>query len=85
MHLRKALTYSIDRRAILDHIIKFGSIMAKAPFPPDYSFENNHFENNQTKLAQEHLEIALKELGLTRDMIQLKLSIHNASNVTKHC
>ncbi|WP_077617307.1 peptide ABC transporter substrate-binding protein [Bacillus sinesaloumensis] len=66
-NLRKALSYAINRKAIVDNITQGGQIPAMALVPSTIIKENEkgYFKDNDTELAKEHLQKALDELGLS--------------------
>jgi oligopeptide transport system substrate-binding protein len=67
VNIRKALTYAIDRKAIVENISQGGEIPAMAAVPPTIIPENEkgYFKDNDVEKAKEHLEKGLKELGLS--------------------
>ncbi|WP_312095499.1 peptide ABC transporter substrate-binding protein [Niallia sp.] len=64
-NIRKALTYAIDRQAIVDQITQGGQIPAMAVVPPTMFEENEkgYFKDNDIEAAKEALEKGLKEEG----------------------
>ncbi|MEH7385055.1 peptide ABC transporter substrate-binding protein [Bacillus sp. JJ1521] len=72
VNLRKALSYAIDRKAIVENVALGGQIPAMALVPAAILKENEkgYFKDNDVDAAKEHLQKALDELGLT-DVSQL--------------
>ncbi len=72
LNIRKALTYAIDRKAIVENITQGGQVPAMAAVPPTMFKENEkgYFKDNDVKKAKDFLQKGLKELGLT-DVSQL--------------
>ncbi|WP_100330583.1 peptide ABC transporter substrate-binding protein [Bacillus xiapuensis] len=66
VNIRKALTYALDRKSIVEKITKGGQIPAMAAVPPSMFEENEkgYFKDHDVKKAKEYLEKGLKELGL---------------------
>lgn len=67
VHIRKALAYAIDRKAIVENITKAGQIPAMAAVPPTMmpGNEEGYFEDGNVELAKEELQKGLDELGLS--------------------
>ncbi|PLR97614.1 peptide ABC transporter substrate-binding protein [Bacillus sp. T33-2] len=65
-NIRKALSYAIDRKAIVENITQGGQIPAMAAVPPSMIKENEkgYFKDNDAAKAKEFLDAGLKELGL---------------------
>lgn len=72
VNIRKALTYAIDRQAIIDSITQTEEIPAMAIVPPTMFEENKtgYFKDNDVEKAKEFLQTGLKELGL-KDVSEL--------------
>ncbi|MCQ5364032.1 ABC transporter substrate-binding protein [Anoxybacillus salavatliensis] len=66
INIRKALTYAIDRKAIVENITKGEQVPAMAAVPPTMFPENTkgYFKDNDVEKAKEHLQKGLQELGL---------------------
>ncbi|WP_180271208.1 peptide ABC transporter substrate-binding protein [Fredinandcohnia onubensis] len=66
-NLRKALSYSINRKAIVENVTQGGQIPAMALVPSAILKENEkgYFKDNDVDAAKEHLQKALDELGLS--------------------
>lgn len=66
-NLRKALSYSINRKAIVENVTQGGQIPAMALVPSAIIKENEkgYFKDNDVDAAKEHLQKALDELGLS--------------------
>ncbi|GAA0315958.1 oligopeptide ABC transporter substrate-binding protein OppA [Bacillus carboniphilus] len=67
VNIRKAFTYALNRKAIVENITLGGEIPAMAIVPPSMFPENEkgYFEDNATDKAKEHLQMGLEELGLS--------------------
>lgn len=73
-NLRKAISYSIDRDALVDRILGDGSVASKGLVPAGMSFspegnkdfadENKNILTHDTEKAKEYWEKAKKELGI---------------------
>lgn len=66
--IRKALSYAIDRKDIVDHVL-LGQTAATAPLPTGLSLLSDHCipEHGDAKLARHFFEQGLQELGLTSE------------------
>lgn len=66
VNIRKALTYAIDRQAIIDSITQSEEMPAMAIVPPTMFPENEtgYFKDNDVEKAKEFLQKGLEELGL---------------------
>ncbi|UAC49090.1 peptide ABC transporter substrate-binding protein [Bacillus aquiflavi] len=66
VNIRKALTYAIDRKSIINNITQTEEIPAMAIVPPTMFSENEkgYFKDNDVKKAKEYLQKGLEELGL---------------------
>nr|WP_285846656.1 peptide ABC transporter substrate-binding protein [Priestia koreensis] len=87
VNIRKALAYSIDRKAIVENITKGGQIPAMAAVPPSIFEENKKgfFKDNDVKEAKKYLEKGLKELGLkdASELPPIKLSFNTSESHAK--
>lgn len=65
VNIRKALTYAINRQAIVEQISQGGQIPAMAAVPPSMFAENEegYFNDNDVEAAKAALEKGLEELG----------------------
>jgi len=65
-NIRKALSYAINRQAIVDNITQGGQIPAMAAVPPSMIKENKegYYKDNDVAKAKEYLKKGLEELGL---------------------
>jgi|JI9StandDraft_1071089.scaffolds.fasta_scaffold72826_2 oligopeptide transport system substrate-binding protein len=74
--LRQALSYSIDRRAVVDNIFHSCGIPATSPLSPPLSLKvGGCFQDNNVSLAKDLFEEALKELGLSKEELpEIELS-----------
>ncbi|NHM32946.1 ABC transporter substrate-binding protein [Neobacillus terrae] len=66
VNIRKALSYAINRQAIVDNITQGGQIPAMAAVPPSMIKENKkgYYKDNDVEKAKEYLKKGLEELGL---------------------
>lgn len=66
-NIRKAFTYAIDRKAIVENITQAGEVPAMAYIAPSIWEENleGYFADNDVEKAKEFLEKGLKEKGLS--------------------
>lgn len=66
VNIRKAFSYAIDRKAIVENITQGGQIPAMAAVPPSMFEENTkgYYKDADVKKAKEYLEKGLKELNL---------------------
>lgn len=64
-NMRKALSYAINRKAIVEQITQGGQIPAMAAVPPSMIKENEkgYFKDNDVKKAKEYLKKGMEELG----------------------
>jgi oligopeptide transport system substrate-binding protein len=71
-NIRKALAYSINRKAIVENITQGGQIPAMAAVPPSMIAENEqgYFADADIEKAKEFLQTGLQELGL-KDVSEL--------------
>jgi len=67
VHMRKAFAYAIDRSAIVSNITQLNEQIALGMIPPILKNQSikNFFKDHDVKLAKEHFEKALFELGIT--------------------
>jgi oligopeptide transport system substrate-binding protein len=65
VNIRKALSYAINRKAIVENIAQGGQIPAMAAVPPSMFPENEkgYYKDADVKKAKELLEKGIKELG----------------------
>ena len=78
VNIRKALTYAINRQAIVDQIMQGGQIPAMAAVPPTIFSENEqgYFKDNDLEAAKAALQKGLKEEGYSsvKDLPSISLS-----------
>ncbi len=78
VNIRKAFTYAIDRKAIVENVTKGEQIPAMAAVPPTMFPENEkgYFKDNDVEKAKEYLQKGLQELGLkdVKDLPPITLS-----------
>lgn len=67
-HFRKALTLAIDRQQLIDHVLQEPASAAMDLLPPNLAISHRpYFRDSDLKLANKHLDLALEELGLTKE------------------
>ncbi|MCY9216596.1 peptide ABC transporter substrate-binding protein [Bacillus haynesii] len=81
VNIRKALTYAINREAIVKNITQAEQLPAMGLVPPAvHGFESNegYFKDHDVDKAKEYLEKGLKELGLKKatDLPKITLSFN---------
>ncbi|USG63596.1 peptide ABC transporter substrate-binding protein [Brevibacillus ruminantium] len=65
--IRKAFTYSIDRKSLIDNILQTGQIPATGAVPPSMALKaDGYFKDNDIETAKKLLEEGMKELGITK-------------------
>ncbi len=87
INLRKALAYSVDVQSLLDNIIADGSTAANGLVPgtiagvgdKTYAEARGDLFGYDLDKAKEHLALALQELGVGADEIQLTLDVGNTT------
>ncbi|WP_110114581.1 peptide ABC transporter substrate-binding protein [Bacillus sp. CGMCC 1.16541] len=74
VNIRKALSYAIDRQAIIDNVSKQEQVPATAMVPPQAYHEDSHslYKDGDVEAAKELLAKGLEEKGM--DKLTLKLS-----------
>lgn len=87
VNIRKAFTYALNRKAIVESITLGGEVPAMAIVPPSMFPENEqgYFEDNAVDLAKEHLEMGLEELGLSdvSELPEITLSYNTSDTHAK--
>jgi oligopeptide transport system substrate-binding protein len=67
VHIRRALSYAINRKELVDHVLQNDQEVALALTPPNQNREAfKLFQDHDVKAAQEEFEKGLKELKLTK-------------------
>jgi oligopeptide transport system substrate-binding protein len=68
-HMRKAFSYSIDRRDIVDNITQLGEEVATQLIPTclKHSPAHSYFKDHKIKKAKRHFAKGLKDLGITAE------------------
>ncbi|MCH9611896.1 MAG: Oligopeptide-binding protein OppA [Chlamydiia bacterium] len=80
-NIRKALALAINRRAIVENICQLNETPALNIIPPVmWDRQEQYFADYDRESANQFLELGLKELGLTRDTLNLSL-IYGMTNV----
>ncbi len=68
--LRRAFSYAINRKEIIEHILQGNQALATGPLPPSMQLqEAPYFEDGNTRLAKKLFEEVLAENGWTRDTL----------------
>ena len=66
-NLRKALTFAIDRKELIEHVTQGMEVPALALLPPStHGLHTTYFRDGDTNEAKERFDAALKELSLTK-------------------
>lgn len=85
VHIRRALSYAIDRQGLIDNVLKGGQEPAPffarpgivaAPNPKDYPDLGIKFDPVK---AKEELELGLQELGITADQLDITYMFNTSS------
>jgi oligopeptide transport system substrate-binding protein len=85
VHLRRALSYAIDRQSIVDNVTKGGQIPAQWFSRPGLNAAPTLDTNPDLGIkfdpakAQEEFALALDELGMSADELQLSVSYNDSS------
>jgi oligopeptide transport system substrate-binding protein len=85
VHLRRALSYAIDRQSIVDNVTKGGQIPAQWFSRPGLNAAPTLETNPDLGIkfdpakAQEEFALALDELGMSADELQLSVSYNDSS------
>lgn len=67
-NFRKALSFSINRQELVDHVLQMQEKPATAILGSKLRLqEKPYFHDGDIEAAREHLEVALKELGMTKE------------------
>ncbi len=64
--IRKAFTYAINRKAIVENILQAGQLPSTSFLPPSMSIKSDYFKDNDTETAKKLLEEGMKELGISK-------------------
>lgn len=64
VHLRRALSYAVDRGSIIKGILKDNGQVAVMGFNPDKAGKADYWKDHDVEAAKKELDIAIKELGL---------------------
>ena len=74
--LRQALSYAIDRKAIVDNVFQSCGVPAMSPLSPPLRLRKGEcFQDNNVTLAKRLFNEALKELGLSKETLpEIELS-----------
>ncbi len=75
-NLRKAFSFAIDRKKIVDNITQLNEPIALRCIPPIFLNDNSKalIHNNEKKLAKKHFKKALKELNTTKEKLNITFS-----------
>lgn len=78
--LRKALSYALNRKAIIDNVFHDSALPAMSALPTPLRLQNGtYFQDNNVSLAKKLFEEALKELGRSRDSLPAIELLYNAN------
>jgi len=82
--VRKAFSYAIDRQAIIDNVTQADQIPAMGAIPPTAAVhEGGYFKDNNIEEAKKLFDEGLKELGMTKDQLDLSLSYNTSEGHAK--
>jgi oligopeptide transport system substrate-binding protein len=83
--LRKALSYAVDRKSIVDNVFHYTGKPTMSVLPILMRLRNEpYFEDNNQVLAQKLLQEALEELGLSRETLpEIELSYFDGFEFAK--
>jgi len=80
INLRRAFTYAINRKEIIDNITQSEQQVATNFVPPTmWEVTQSAFEDNATEEARKYFDIALEEMGYTRSSLPPITLIYNKS------
>ena len=80
LNMRRAFTYAINRKEIIDNITQSKQQPAVSFVPPTiWQPPPPAFEDNATLKAQEYFELALEEMGYTKETLPTITLIYNKS------
>ncbi len=69
-NFRKAVAYAINRKQIVEHVLKLGETPAMGILSKGFVVQKEpYFEDGNTMLAKKHLSKALEEMGTTADKL----------------
>ncbi len=81
VHIRRAFTLSINRKAIIDNITQSGQIPAMAMIPPTMWKEQRHyFQDHDLKEARREFDLGLQELNINISQFPPITLSYNSSN-----
>lgn len=83
--LRKALSYAVDRKSIVDNVFHYTGKPTMSVLPILMRLRNEpYFEDNNANLAQKFFQEALDELGLSRETLpEIELSFFDGFEFAK--
>lgn len=83
--MRQALSYAMDRQAIVEHVLQGNQIAATAVVPPGITLEGGkpYFADNQVAVAKKLFQEALQELKLSPDTLP-PITITYSANERAH-
>ncbi|MDN3506367.1 MAG: peptide ABC transporter substrate-binding protein [Simkaniaceae bacterium] len=79
LNIRKAFSYAINRKAIIDNITLAYQAPATSFIPPTIWDLQSHFEDNNVQEAQRLLGLGLEEMGWTLETMPKITLIYNSS------
>jgi len=79
LNFRKAFTLAINRKTIIDNITQSEQIPATSFIPPTIWAVEPHFEDNDVEKARQLFDLALIEMGYTKETLPPITLIYNTS------
>jgi oligopeptide transport system substrate-binding protein len=79
-NLRKALALAINRKEIIDNVTQSGQLPAMSFIPPALCPVQKYFKDADTKDAVKYFQMALKELGLSKEQFPALTLSYNTMN-----
>lgn len=81
-NIRKAFSFAIHRKEIVDNLTQIGEIAATTLLPPLFSPEQGpSFPEHDAQLAQDYFQRGLQELGITREQFPKVTYIYSVSEI----
>ena len=82
VHLRRALSYGINRQHLIDNVVKGGETPALGlitPSVPGFEEDRGYFKDGDYDRAREELKLAMEELGV-KDPSEIQLKLQTNDN-----
>lgn len=80
-HMRRAFSYAIHRKEIIENVVQGKQIVATSMVPPImWKMTNSYFQDADLVSARKEFQLGLEELGITeKDLPPIKLSYNTSS------